>query len=233
MIQFYEAMHEVLQRPQYDILTGRAVDWQQVITESIANALIAFFRRFDDWTASPSREYNLDIMIYAFLIVAGILLLVSIVGGIYWFLRRKQRVVRPVSDVSEWFDDIAQRKLSFYDLVRKSQESAANGEYRSAIRHRYLAVLVALHESNAIQVDKSKTNSQLTYELQEARPQLATPFNGVIEIFQQAWFGRKPLDEETWLNYQQFAENCESTQILQILHDSNSSQRSGGSRFEK
>jgi len=235
MNQFYDAMHEVLQGSQYDILTGRATDWQQVITEAIEDALIAFFSQFDNfyWSTSQNQDYNLDAMIMAFRIVAIILLIAAVVGGIYWFLRRKRQAVRPSGNVADWFDDISQRKLSFYDLVRKSKECAANGEFRGAIRHRYLAVLVALHESNAIQVDKSKTNAQLAHELQKARPQLATPFGGVVEVFQQAWFGRKPLDEETWLNYQQFAESCESSQILQILHDSHILSRNGGGDYEK
>ena len=205
MSSFYEAMQEVLSRPQYDILTGRAVDHQQLIMEALGRAIMGLFERVRlNMPYSPN--YNLEALIFIFVIVAALLLLAVSMGVTYILLKRRGRRDDTAASVAAIFDDIENKRFSLSDLLRTSREYAEKNQLRDAVRYYYIAVLVSLDDKRTIRVDKSKTNAQLTKELVLAAPALSEPFVSVVDVFHEAWFGLKGVDED---RYRRFTVNVE------------------------
>jgi len=205
MTPFYEAMREVLQRPRYDILTGRAIDYQQVIMDALRRAVINFLEKiFQHDPEAPA--YNLEFITYTFIVVTTLLLLGTIVGIIYIFLKHRGQGAAEALSVASLFDDIANRRFTLDDLLHLSHEYAKKGQFRDAVRHHYIAVLVDLHNKKTIRVDKSKTNAQLIRELTLAAPALSDSFVSVVDVFHDVWFGRKAVDENRYYHYKTNAE---------------------------
>jgi len=210
MTPFYQAMQEVLQKPQYDILTGRSVDYRQLIADAINHAIINFleqlFLRMPD-----APEYNLGAITNVFIIATALLLLGAMIGIVYIILKYKGQNAAKEMSLAAVFDDISNKRFTLGDLLRLSREYAEKNQFRDAVRHYYIAVLVALHDKKTIQVDKSKTNAQLTRELALAAPILSDPFVSVVNVFQETWFGRRSVDAS---QYHHFTVNAE-----EILHE--------------
>lgn len=205
MIPFDEAMYEVLARPKYDILTGRAVDYQQIIMEALGRAIIGLLDRVQLNVPDPG-AYDLRAMTYVFVIVAAILLLGVAMGLTYIILKRRARRARQNSDISAIFEDIANKQYTLPQLLKKSREFADANQLREAVRCYYIAVLVSLENKRTIKVDKSKTNAQLIEEIAQKAPALSSYFALVVDLFQQSWFGFKPVDED---GYRKFTANAE------------------------
>jgi len=211
MTSFYEAMHEVLQRPQYDILTGRAIDYRQIIIDALNRTLINLLEQLFSNMPDYSPEYNLGAITNIFIVVTALLLLGAVIGIVYFILKRTGKNAAKEISLASVFDDISNKRFTLGDLLKLSRKYAEKNQFRDAVRHHYIAVLVALHDKQTIQVDKSKTNAQLTRELALAAPTLSDPFISIVDVFQETWFGRRSVDAN---QYHHFTVNAE-----EILHE--------------
>ena len=205
MSPFNEAMQEVLAGPKYDILTGRAVDHQQIIMEAIGRAIISMLEQVR-LNIPDAGEYNLEAITFAFIIVAVVLFIGTVTGIAYIIIKRKNRRAKQKADVTAIFEDIVHKRFTLPELLRLSRECAGKNQLRDAVRYYYIAVLVALDDKRTIRVDKSKTNAQLSQEIAMAAPALSESFKAVIDVFQQTWFGFKAVDE---IKYDKFSRNAE------------------------
>lgn len=205
-------MQEVLYWPQYDILTGRAIDYQQVLMEALGRAILNLLERIN-FNMPASGDYNLQAITTAFIIAAALLLLAASMAITYTLLTRKSRRAKRAADYfsKAVFEDISNKRFTLSDLLRIKEEYAQNDQFRDAVRYYYIAVLVALNDKKTIEVDKSKTNDQLAQDIKDAAPALFEPFTSVIDVFQRTWFGMKGMDEE---RYSRFAASAEK--LLEI-----------------
>ena len=205
MSRFYMAMQEVLERPQYDILTGRAVDYQQVIMEAISRAVLNLLERVR-LRIPDSPVYNLEALTFFFVVAVALLLLGTSMGVTYVILKYRRKRVSHTASVAAIFDDIANKKFSLSDLLGMSQKYAEKDQLRDAVRYYYMAVLVALDDRRTIRVDKSKTNAQLARELSAAAPYLSEAYLSVVGVFEESWFGKKKVDEGRYRHFAAYAE---------------------------
>jgi hypothetical protein len=74
---------------------------------------------------------------------------------------------------------------SIPDLLRLAERHAADGEFRQALRYRYLATLQSLDLPSSTLT----TNSMLIRELQTVQPQLLREFRSLVALFEDAWYG--------------------------------------------
>lgn len=206
MTTFYQAMQEVLERPKYDVLTGRAIDYEQIIVDALGRAILRLLEGIN--LSNPyAPEYNLDVIILIFVISAALLLLVTSIVITYMVLKhRGKKAAQETSSISALFDDIAHKRFTLADLLNNARKYAENEQFRDAVRHLYIAVLVALHDKNTIKVDKYKTNAQLAQELALASPAMLEPFVSIVDVFHKTWFGKKELDEERYQHFASLAE---------------------------
>jgi len=92
--------------------------------------------------------------------------------------------------------------------MKRAQTLSASGDYRTAIRYLYLSALLALDERGVLRYDRTLTNREYIRTL-EKRPTLARVFGNVVGVFDRVWYGKQPVDADTYADYVAHIEDLE------------------------
>lgn len=87
-------------------------------------------------------------------------------------------------------------EINFDETIRGFEQQ---GDYRSAVRYRFLKVLKVLTDKNLIKWNPEKTNRDYISEINDLR--LREDFTDLVYIFDNVWYGEFSIDEG---NYKQF-----------------------------
>lgn len=98
-------------------------------------------------------------------------------------------------------------------------ESAQAGDFRSAIRYRCLAVLLALDEVGKLHFDRAATNREYLYR---APGDMQNNLQPLLARFDAIWYGNAPATAEEWTDYTARAAQIEAA----IAQSSNKPARS-------
>ena len=107
---------------------------------------------------------------------------------------------RPLSELA------AVLGMSAAQAREKAVEAAGEGDYRSAIRFRCLAVLLALDEAGMLAFDRAATNRE--YLVRAPRP-IHDQLQPLLDRFDAIWYGNSPTSGEEWESYSRRAEAVE------------------------
>ena len=185
---FDESLQNVLQTRRYDRLMGRSRSVTQVISDFFTRILDALFERFNFNIPRGSGEYNALPLIFA--IVGGILFAV----GVFVLIRMILHARRPyVHNLAQIFEELADHNYTVEELINLADEAP---ERRVAIRYRYIAAILSLHEKNFIKILPSSTNAIILRHLKDFFSNLAKPFTEVAHIYHLAWFGYRDINDE-------------------------------------
>ena len=187
------ALYEVLQRSRYDGLMGR----YNIEENDPFDFLNSILERLPDINLNISDDYsyNQSIIGTIFVVIGVILAVVALVVLIRTFMYNRKVAKYDLSDI---FEELTNRNLTVADLINLSQ-TAANK--RLAVRYRYIASLLALDESNIIQIRPSATNAIIFNEIKNTKPELANAFYHTMDVFQRTWFGYKNITDEEFFSF--------------------------------
>jgi hypothetical protein len=90
---------------------------------------------------------------------------------------------------------------------RRAMASAAEGDFRSAIRYRCLGVLLVLDEAGKLAFDRSATNREYLFR---ASGPLHDELQPLLDRFDDVWYGNLPTDAEDWARYSAQADRVEA-----------------------
>ncbi|HEY0068479.1 MAG TPA: DUF4129 domain-containing protein [Chloroflexia bacterium] len=90
---------------------------------------------------------------------------------------------------------------------RRAMVSAAEGDFRSAIRYRCLGVLLVLDEVGKLTFDRSATNREYLFR---APGPLHDALQPLLDRFDDVWYGNLPTDAEDWARYSAQADRVEA-----------------------
>jgi hypothetical protein len=90
--------------------------------------------------------------------------------------------------------------LSAATALKQAQILSEGGDYRTAVRYLYLSSLLLLEEQGLLRYDRSLTNREYLRNLAH-RPQLATVFREIVEVFDRVWYGYQSLDRTAYAQY--------------------------------
>ncbi|MCL2664670.1 MAG: DUF4129 domain-containing protein [Defluviitaleaceae bacterium] len=211
MNHFDRAMQDVLSRPRYNALTGRAIDVQKIISEMLYK-FFDFLIDLFDFDLSNISDYNVELFkriftAAAIIIAAGIVAAILII--IKKRLKNKTAAIDEPFEHNNLFADFDEKNFDAYTadaIILSSKNFAEQKKWRDAIRYYFIAVLVDLYKRHIIQIKKSKTNGQLKIELNRAFPKIAEPFGILTELVHYVWFGNK---EAGPAQYEYFIKNAE------------------------
>lgn len=96
--------------------------------------------------------------------------------------------------------DSGDAELTAESALRQAQARAEAGDYRLAVRYLYLSSLLLLEERGALRYDRSLTNREYLRHLAH-RPELASILRDVVEVFERAWYGYRPVDPAAFARY--------------------------------
>jgi Domain of unknown function (DUF4129) len=109
--------------------------------------------------------------------------------------------VHPVSDLASVLG------MSAQEARRRADEAAAQADFRSAIRYRCLAVLLALDEAGMLDFDRTATNREYLFR---APGPLHDALQLLLTRFEEIWYGNSDTNAEEWTQYTARAAAIES-----------------------
>jgi hypothetical protein len=179
---------QTMQELQSELVYERAPDQ----TPSLYQRLRAWF--FERISRFFSNRVAADIYTYAWYIFFGILLLFAII----LIFRSEINAVFKIRDPKvetgpvNWdVDDIRDR-----DFLKMAGDMAEKGDYRSALRYRYLHLIQLLAAGKLIVWRPDKTNHDYLREL--AGTPVRDAFRYMTYLFSYTWYGHFDLDEATY-----------------------------------
>jgi hypothetical protein len=177
-------LQEILDRPDF----RRAMRGGGHDPRNVGQWLLLRLRRFLG-RLGGLHETNYALFLIA--VVVGSVLLIAILAHIaYTLLQAFRPLRRRRPDGSRPARTTAQDPSS---LVRRADELAAAGDYRSAVRHLYLALVRSLQMNGVLPRTPSQTNREHLRHL-AGRPTLAAVVQPFTHTFDEKWYGGRPAD---------------------------------------
>ncbi len=137
-----------------------------------------FLARFFDFISSPSGKVVIWVGIA--LLIAGLVVYILRNKGVVFFSRRNKKwaAEQLTTDPDEFVPD---------DWQQYIQRTAAEGQYRLALRYGYRYLLQILGAHELLNLQPAKTNYQYLYELSQS--EWYQPFSTLTRQYEYAWYG--------------------------------------------
>jgi hypothetical protein len=142
---------------------------------------------------------NVDLHLPA--VAAGLLL----VGGlIFWVVRSLRRTIAP--EVFQLQSEEAMFRTSPSALRAEAMELAQKGEFRTAVRVLYLAVLLQWDERGKFLFDRALTNREVLERLRAGEDAVSVQqLSPLVERFDRFWYGAVPCSPEEYADFSRLA----------------------------
>jgi hypothetical protein len=159
-----------------------------MVLDLIERIFDALFARLS-WSF-PQGAGNGRVVTLIFAYAGGLLLVVglTVLARLLWRMRAKRK-----HDLSDIFAELAAQNYTVADLIRISDEAP---EQRSAVRYRYIAVLLALDEAGIIRITPSATNALIQRGLNKTHPPLAKDFAQMAQVYHIVWYGYRRVNAD-------------------------------------
>jgi hypothetical protein len=115
--------------------------------------------------------------------------------------------VTPISELAQVLG------MSATEARRRAEEAAEEGDYRSAIRYRCLAVLLALDEAGMLTFDRTATNREYLYR---APGTIHDDLQPLLDRFDEIWYGDAPTNAQEWASYNAKAASIEARVATEV-----------------
>jgi hypothetical protein len=189
---FDNKIQEILDSPGYRHLRNPIKDLIDTIKNKIAEWLLKILGRVAGNTRGiPAIANGLStiFMIMGIVVVLAIIVVVAVKVSKHY---EKKRRVREI--LGEKIDD----KTTPVSLRKKAAELIEKGDYRSAIRYDFIALLLLMHERNLVYLDETKTNEEICKYLKKERFTMLHSFQFLADTFNSTWYGNKPCGGEVY-----------------------------------
>lgn len=173
------------------------------------------FKQRKDDTHSPDPSPISDSRDMAGANVVMIATIVAVVGVLLFILVSSFKNKKPTETALSESGELMQEALTVDPMSALSKPAetwagladtlAAQGEYREAIRHLYLALLSRLHRDGVIDYDPTFSNWEYLFAFKGAAT-LKTGFKELTRRFDFAWYGNLGVDAAAWAMFRQVAE---------------------------
>jgi hypothetical protein len=178
------AVHRVLSRPEYQ---QPAKPWLTRVRDAIL-----------DWLARVLSSIA-GAGFVAWIMLAVVLALVALVAV---------RLFREVSrDPASGVTVRAARIRPAADWRAEAEVHERAGEWRQALRCRYRALVADLAGRGLLEEVPGRTAGEYRSALGESLPAASPSFRGATELFEGAWYGRRPTDAQDSARFQQLADS--------------------------
>ncbi len=204
-------LDDILQRPPFVKAPNpwtSFLDWLDgLIANSPLGSILDAIGQFLSglFAGGSGRTANWVILIVAGVIVAGALVFAG------------NRILRPfVPQAAGSDDDLDTAGLTRVDAAGAGARAAAlatAGQYREAVRYRYLATLLTLDEAGRLRIDEATGNRDILRQAR-ATPRLAEALTPVVRLFDLFLFGHVPVTRDDYEQYRELNERALHTPHL-------------------
>ncbi len=187
-------LKEILSRPEFQ--------WPAPRANPLADWVLSIFNRLFAWMDRLLAGRNLDgnwvRILQSCLLIIGTLLFGAL---IYFIVNSLRRSFTPDTNINS----ILQPGDEYLDASAaqlRAEDFASIGDWRSALRYKYLFCLLTLDEAGILRFEKSRTNHEYLAGLNSAGSQpMFVLFSRLVEIFENSWYGFQPIDSSSYSAY--------------------------------
>ncbi len=138
-------------------------------------------------------------------ILLALILLAAIVYGIIQLTKwldqfRRGRRGEEEKEVREVLGEEIAEDMTARDLLEKATELARRGDYRSAIRRAYIALLCELEERGKLRLHRSKTNRDYL-DAMRSEQSIFADFSSMTGSFEHVWYGQQRATDEQFTDF--------------------------------
>jgi hypothetical protein len=187
---------------------GKWVDWYRSAVKMGKEIRDFIWNKIKQWLTpdDESRGNGKDTAVNRKTMLALITLIVALIaaGVLVFFLRRSrhavvaaQAVIAAAPAVNLADDSLTADRLPESEWLALADEWMEKGDFRMALKAMYLAALNYLSARDLVSVRRWKTGLEYRRELarrSKAKPDLPPVFARSVAIFEQGWYGARPVD---------------------------------------
>jgi hypothetical protein len=135
--------------------------------------------------------------------VIGLVLFAAILALLAVLATRFARTMSRSPEVEAAIVAAPRRSAAAWRAEAEAHEAA--GEWRQAVRCRYRALVADLSARGVVEEVPGRTSGEYRGEVARNLPAAAEAFAGATEVFDRAWYGRRPTGEQEALRFQDLA----------------------------
>ena len=197
-MSFDQAMNIALTDAKYSYLTGRfdaigdiIVRLVERVLDFLAGLINITFDGFGDGV-------NTDVVAAIFVAIAVFIVALSAILITRIIMKRKKAA--PVNTV-DIFDEYRKNRLSFDEVLARATYFDKEGNYKEAVRHRYIALIMLFSSKDIVRVTDSMTGAAFEREVKRNMSDNTACMNGVrnlISTYYTIFFGHKTMTAEAY-----------------------------------
>ena len=127
-------------------------------------------------------------------IIVILVVLAAASFGLVKLLKRIRRRQKKDDEVREVLGEELPEDMTAADLLKHARQLAGSGDFRSAIRRTYIALLCELEQRGKVRLHRAKTNRDYLDEV-KPEPSLYPTFSVMTGAFEHVWYGQEPATE--------------------------------------
>lgn len=190
--------YEAFNRTMDELLNSlKYLKFHKVLLEMFVRLLekiwAIFEKLFLGRAAGAGLDSGLKIILGGLILLVVVLIVVLTV--VFFFRRRKRRHIKSI--MGETID----RDSSVASFIERSGTLEQDGKYREAVRLRFIAVLLYLHQNHVLYHDHTMTGSEMVARLYKNKYIGATGFQSLVDDFNETWYGMRELEPDAFRDW--------------------------------
>ncbi len=138
---------------------------------------------------TPSADSGQGVQIIAYVLFGALVVFILIV--LFRRMKAPTLAIKTQKRIEAESLAEAEENLPLVDLNRIFDEAIEKGEYKVALRIRFLMVLQKLIDAGLVKWKQSKTNEQYVRELTQT--EIQNNFSQIVWLFDEVWYGNRGL----------------------------------------
>ncbi len=193
-------LERILARPEYAPDVNKESFLQQWIKKAWGKIIGLLVRLFGG-KRGPSGGFNAG-TVSLFRILIALIVLAAASFGLIKLMRRvrARRRKNEADDVREVLGEELSADATAADLLKNANELARQGDFRSAIRRAYIALLCELEQRGKVRLHRAKTNRDYLDEVKPERSLYPT-FSVMTGAFEHVWYGHELATESEFNDF--------------------------------
>jgi uncharacterized membrane protein len=188
-------LDRILARPEYQLDKERESSIKKFLY-GLWEEFLHFLRGLA-FTPGGGSELPNTGLLSGFRILLVIIVLVALVIGAFHLTKRlrRKRQTEEEKDVREVLGEEIAGDITSGDLLTTAAELAKQGDYRTAIRRVYIALLLDLEQRGKLPLHPSKTNRDYLNDMR-SEGKIYPTFSMMTRAFEMIWYGQRGATKE-------------------------------------
>lgn len=191
-------LEHILGRPEYRPEEQKESTVKGMLRR-LRDAIVGFLRRFEPSPVKGSSGASRGV-ITGFRILIVVIVLAASVFGIVQLIKRRRRNAEKEKEGREVLGEVIAEDVTVADLLDSATEFAKQGDYRTAIRRVYIALLFELEQRGKLRLHRSMTNLDYLFALRSER-EILPIFSVMTGTFEKIWYGQRRATEDEFKGY--------------------------------